>query len=178
MGLHIFYFMSRKSIEYINKKIIYSFCQKAVIQHVLSVYLDFFLLNLLKLFLIEKIDQNFLTWLFIQIKYTNTKSKLKNWFIKKKLKIHKILQRNTLNSSNNNTENIIIFHSRSHKLYLINYECEVNYIVCELYFFFAEVTSNMAPQTNQKSVIELNMDNSNDVHLPCNVQGNPLPIIT
>lgn len=36
----------------------------------------------------------------------------------------------------------------------------------------------MAPQTSQKSVIELNMDNSNDVHLPCNIQGNPLPVFT
>uniref|UniRef100_A0A336KKP0 CSON012059 protein n=1 Tax=Culicoides sonorensis TaxID=179676 RepID=A0A336KKP0_CULSO len=41
-----------------------------------------------------------------------------------------------------------------------------------------ELTSNMAPQTSQKSVIELNMDNSVDVHLPCNIQGNPLPVFT
>lgn len=40
------------------------------------------------------------------------------------------------------------------------------------------MASNMAPQTSQKSVIELNMDNSNDVHLPCNIQGNPLPVFT
>ncbi|XP_055715988.1 cell adhesion molecule Dscam2 isoform X2 [Phlebotomus papatasi] len=41
-----------------------------------------------------------------------------------------------------------------------------------------EISSNMAPQTNQKSITEIHVDRGNDIHLPCNVRGNPIPIFT
>ena len=43
---------------------------------------------------------------------------------------------------------------------------------------FAEAQPNLAPQTSQKSLIEFNVDRGSKIHLPCNVQGNPLPIFT
>jgi hypothetical protein len=36
----------------------------------------------------------------------------------------------------------------------------------------------MAPQTNQKSILEVVVDRGSKVHLPCNIQGNPLPVFT
>ena len=36
----------------------------------------------------------------------------------------------------------------------------------------------MAPKSSQKSIVEVNVDRGSKVHLPCNIQGNPLPIFT
>lgn len=41
-----------------------------------------------------------------------------------------------------------------------------------------EASPNMAPKSSQKSIIEVNVDRGSKVHLPCNIQGNPLPIFT
>jgi Down syndrome cell adhesion molecule len=41
-----------------------------------------------------------------------------------------------------------------------------------------ENIQNLAPQTRQKSIVEVSVDKGNKVHLPCNVQGNPVPTIT
>lgn len=51
------------------------------------------------------------------------------------------------------------------------------------YFFFVSSThieniQTLAPQTRQKSIVEVSVDRGNKVHLPCNVQGNPVPSIT
>lgn len=43
---------------------------------------------------------------------------------------------------------------------------------------FTELNKNVAPQTSQKPVIEVTADRGSDVHLPCNIQGNPFPIFT
>lgn len=48
-----------------------------------------------------------------------------------------------------------------------------NGILCTIRF--SEVTTNMAPTTNQKPVLNMYVDHGNDIHLPCNIQGNPLP---
>ena len=45
-------------------------------------------------------------------------------------------------------------------------------------FTLIEAQPNLAPQTAQKSLIEFNVDRGSKIHLPCNVQGNPLPIFT
>lgn len=42
----------------------------------------------------------------------------------------------------------------------------------------AEASPNMAPKSSQKSIVEVNVDRGSKVHLPCNIQGNPLPIFT
>lgn len=42
----------------------------------------------------------------------------------------------------------------------------------------ADMSTNMAPRTNQKPVIDMFVDRGNDIHLPCNIQGNPLPVFT
>jgi Immunoglobulin domain len=39
----------------------------------------------------------------------------------------------------------------------------------------AEASPNMAPKSSQKSIVEVNVDRGGKVHLPCNIQGNPLP---
>lgn len=44
--------------------------------------------------------------------------------------------------------------------------------------FILEINVNMAPTTNQKPVIDMYVDRGNDIHLPCNIQGNPLPSYT
>ncbi|ALC46292.1 Dscam3, partial [Drosophila busckii] len=41
-----------------------------------------------------------------------------------------------------------------------------------------ELSKNLAPRTTQKPVMEINVERGNDVHLPCNIQGNPFPIFT
>ncbi|KAL5284148.1 hypothetical protein ACFFRR_006432 [Megaselia abdita] len=41
-----------------------------------------------------------------------------------------------------------------------------------------ELSKNVSPQTSQKPVIEVTADRGSDVHLPCNIQGNPFPIFT
>jgi hypothetical protein len=41
-----------------------------------------------------------------------------------------------------------------------------------------EASPNMAPKSSQKSIVEMNVDRGSKVHLPCNIQGNPLPIYT
>ncbi|XP_055315179.1 cell adhesion molecule Dscam2 isoform X2 [Sitodiplosis mosellana] len=38
-----------------------------------------------------------------------------------------------------------------------------------------DITTNMAPTTNQKPVLNMYVDHGNDIHLPCNIQGSPLP---
>ncbi|XP_055385270.1 cell adhesion molecule Dscam2 isoform X2 [Condylostylus longicornis] len=43
---------------------------------------------------------------------------------------------------------------------------------------FKELGKNMAPRTTQKPVTEIIVERGNDVHLPCNIQGNPLPVFT
>lgn len=48
------------------------------------------------------------------------------------------------------------------------------YAVCEI----AEAPQNMAPQSSQKSIMEISVDRGSKIHLPCNIQGNPLPIYT
>lgn len=50
-----------------------------------------------------------------------------------------------------------------------------NFISYQWYNTIAEVTTNMAPTTNQKPVLNMYVDHGNDIHLPCNIQGNPLP---
>lgn len=42
----------------------------------------------------------------------------------------------------------------------------------------AEAPPNMAPKSSQKSIVEVSVDRGSKVHLPCNIQGNPLPIFT
>ncbi|KAL7024043.1 hypothetical protein ACKWTF_012881 [Chironomus riparius] len=41
-----------------------------------------------------------------------------------------------------------------------------------------EAPQNMAPQSSQKSIMEISVDRGSKIHLPCNIQGNPLPIYT
>ncbi|XP_031617665.1 Down syndrome cell adhesion molecule-like protein Dscam2 isoform X3 [Contarinia nasturtii] len=41
-----------------------------------------------------------------------------------------------------------------------------------------DITTNMAPTTNQKPVLNIYVDHGNDIHLPCNIQGSPLPFYT
>ncbi|XP_034127418.1 Down syndrome cell adhesion molecule-like protein Dscam2 isoform X2 [Drosophila guanche] len=41
-----------------------------------------------------------------------------------------------------------------------------------------ELSKNLAPRTTQKPVMEIHVERGNDVHLPCNIQGNPFPIFT
>ncbi|XP_017969064.1 Down syndrome cell adhesion molecule-like protein Dscam2 isoform X1 [Drosophila navojoa] len=41
-----------------------------------------------------------------------------------------------------------------------------------------ELSKNLAPSTSQKPVMEIQVERGNDVHLPCNIQGNPFPIFT
>ncbi|XP_023034507.1 Down syndrome cell adhesion molecule-like protein Dscam2 isoform X1 [Drosophila willistoni] len=41
-----------------------------------------------------------------------------------------------------------------------------------------ELSKNLAPRTTQKPVMEIQVERGNDVHLPCNIQGNPFPIFT
>ena len=44
--------------------------------------------------------------------------------------------------------------------------------------FYAEAPQNMAPQSSQKSIMDISVDRGSKIHLPCNIQGNPLPIYT
>lgn len=47
--------------------------------------------------------------------------------------------------------------------------------------FFAlsvETTQNVAPQSSQKSIVEVSVDRGSKVHLPCNVHAYPVPTIT
>ncbi|XP_070137489.1 cell adhesion molecule Dscam1 isoform X2 [Drosophila bipectinata] len=41
-----------------------------------------------------------------------------------------------------------------------------------------ELSKNLAPRTTQKPVMEIHVERGNDVHLLCNIQGNPFPIFT
>ncbi|CAD6994274.1 unnamed protein product, partial [Ceratitis capitata] len=41
-----------------------------------------------------------------------------------------------------------------------------------------ELSKNLAPRTTQKPVMEIHVERGIDVHLPCNIQGNPFPIFT
>ncbi|XP_039965640.1 Down syndrome cell adhesion molecule-like protein Dscam2 isoform X1 [Bactrocera tryoni] len=41
-----------------------------------------------------------------------------------------------------------------------------------------ELSKNLAPRTTQKPVMEVHVERGSDVHLPCNIQGNPFPIFT
>ncbi|XP_073816744.1 Down syndrome cell adhesion molecule 3 isoform X3 [Musca autumnalis] len=41
-----------------------------------------------------------------------------------------------------------------------------------------ELSKNLAPRTTQKPVIDIHVERGNDVHMPCNIQGSPLPIFT
>ncbi|XP_055923956.1 cell adhesion molecule Dscam2 isoform X1 [Eupeodes corollae] len=41
-----------------------------------------------------------------------------------------------------------------------------------------ELSKNLAPCTTQKPVLQVYIERGNDVHLPCNIQGNPFPIFT
>lgn len=50
-------------------------------------------------------------------------------------------------------------------------------LLCTLWKF-AEAPQNMAPQSSQKSIMEISVDRGSKIHLPCNIQGNPLPIYT
>lgn len=51
-------------------------------------------------------------------------------------------------------------------------------LLCMEIFFYAEAPQNMAPQSSQKSIMEISVDRGSKIHLPCNIQGNPLPIYT
>lgn len=42
----------------------------------------------------------------------------------------------------------------------------------------AEAPQNMAPQSSQKSIMEMSVDRGSKIHLPCNIQGSPLPVYT
>lgn len=44
--------------------------------------------------------------------------------------------------------------------------------------FISDITTNMAPTTNQKPVLNMYVEHGNDIHLPCNIQGSPLPFYT
>lgn len=44
------------------------------------------------------------------------------------------------------------------------------------YNSISEVTTNMAPTTNQKPVLNMYVDHGSDIHLPCSIYGNPLPV--
>lgn len=46
------------------------------------------------------------------------------------------------------------------------------------HFLSTEASPNMAPKSSQKSIVEINVDRGSKVHLPCNIQGNPLPTFT
>lgn len=41
-----------------------------------------------------------------------------------------------------------------------------------------ELNKKMAPRSSQKPVMEIEVARGTDVHLPCNIQGNPFPIFT
>ncbi|XP_037893809.1 Down syndrome cell adhesion molecule-like protein Dscam2 isoform X2 [Glossina fuscipes] len=41
-----------------------------------------------------------------------------------------------------------------------------------------ELSQNLAPRTTQKPVMDIHVERGNDVHMPCNIQGNPFPIFT
>uniref|UniRef100_A0A1I8N7N2 Uncharacterized protein n=1 Tax=Musca domestica TaxID=7370 RepID=A0A1I8N7N2_MUSDO len=41
-----------------------------------------------------------------------------------------------------------------------------------------ELSKNLAPRTTQKPVMDIHVERGNDVHMPCNIQGSPLPIFT
>lgn len=41
-----------------------------------------------------------------------------------------------------------------------------------------EAPPNMAPQSSQKSIMEMSVDRGSKIHLPCNIQGSPLPVYT
>ncbi|KAM8702920.1 hypothetical protein ACLKA7_005290 [Drosophila subpalustris] len=41
-----------------------------------------------------------------------------------------------------------------------------------------QLNQNMAPRSSQKPVMEIEVERGHDVHLPCNIQGNPFPIFT
>lgn len=46
------------------------------------------------------------------------------------------------------------------------------------FVFILEASPNMAPKSSQKSIVEVNVDRGSKVNLPCNIQGNPLPMFT
>ncbi|KAH8408036.1 hypothetical protein KR222_011729 [Zaprionus bogoriensis] len=41
-----------------------------------------------------------------------------------------------------------------------------------------ELNKNVAPRSSQNPVMEMNVERGNDIHLPCNIQGNPLPMFS
>ena len=59
-----------------------------------------------------------------------------------------------------------------------NKQQKVAKIIYGFYLSLPEISANMAPVTNQKSVVEINIDRGSKIHLPCNIQGNPLPVFT
>lgn len=57
-------------------------------------------------------------------------------------------------------------------------QCDIVFLFKSFYVSLPEASPNMAPKSSQKSIIEMNVDRGSKVHLPCNIQGNPLPIFT
>lgn len=63
------------------------------------------------------------------------------------------------------------------KVIIITYRNFLNLFFL-LFSFIKELSKNLAPRTTQKPVMDINVERGNDVHLPCNIQGNPFPIFT